>query len=798
MREGTFAARKATPSNSAHPSLVSPNSPTLANPVRGFGLPTNNVIQTATDVSTELQEIQSNDEQSSEQQAFKEKPISHDISRIPVRHPQAKLTVGEVGDKYEQEADMMAHQVMSMSAPTVQQQMSPVEVPTTSLLAQREAILEEEEEIQAKPLNTSIHREILQRASNSNLEVGDSIESQLNSSKGGGSPLSSEVQSFMEPRFGFDFSQVRVHTNREAVQMNRDLNAQAFTHGSDVYFGEGKAPGNNDLTAHELTHVVQQTGNNQIQRRCGFDESCPEETMDTHVTEHPVTEGDLNTAPTGIEGSSVEPIFQDFINAVRSDVNDWRSYRNTFEAPIPGANAYEAVVTLEQRLQNYNFRSQQEWLEGMGDYIPFDRYDDRVHGYLSRELGSEELFLLREMLSFGLTPTGSPAIGSVAVAEFFNLQTIPLNHRYTCEVTYSTGVKGGAFLMGGVTYREIIIHYQNDLGMRYSKHLDLTSGLFGGGAGYGINRQGGRNERGVSDGSPALGISGNASGPADPQPVVFWQPEDFEGGFSAAQAGGGVRGSVGPLGLPGGECKLFEALTFYEMDRGIDITFRMSDLGSCGMSGAEVSPSGQGVGGSMGGSIDVETGNAEGGTLEVTAPDIPPPERRESGEWRVLFETQIFFDTGDDALGSEANDTIHHLLERVDGFQQLYPDYGLRFEITGHASPRWRSARGEIPYDLNVALSERRANQVLEQLRNGVRVSGDADCDFTVESCGGQQQTLDDPTEEAITTPLGSLEALSELRDPDDNWWYDRRVDVVVYRNEFGFATDEAPGIPHP
>ena len=49
--------------------------------------------------------------------------------------------------------------------------------------------------------------------------------------------------------------------------MNKDLSAQAFTHGSDVYFGAGKSPGQNDLTAHELTHVVQQTGAKQVQSK---------------------------------------------------------------------------------------------------------------------------------------------------------------------------------------------------------------------------------------------------------------------------------------------------------------------------------------------------------------------------------------------------------------------------------------------------------------------------------------------------------------------------------------------------
>jgi hypothetical protein len=86
------------------------------------------------------------------------------------------------------------------------------------------------------------------------------LEAQLSSSKMSGSPLSDDIRSFMEPRFGADFSQVRVHTDGDAVQMNQNLNAQAFTHGQDIYFGSGKAPSNDALTAHELTHVLQQNG----------------------------------------------------------------------------------------------------------------------------------------------------------------------------------------------------------------------------------------------------------------------------------------------------------------------------------------------------------------------------------------------------------------------------------------------------------------------------------------------------------------------------------------------------------
>ena len=129
---------------------------------------------------------------------------------------------------------------------------------------------EEEEEIQTKALGDSIQREAMpeeeeeeiqtKRSPDAGFQAGSNLESRLSSSQGEGSPLSDEVRSFMEPRFGADFSQVKVHTGSESVQMNQDLNAQAFTHKQDVYFGAGKFPGKDALTAHELTHVVQQTG----------------------------------------------------------------------------------------------------------------------------------------------------------------------------------------------------------------------------------------------------------------------------------------------------------------------------------------------------------------------------------------------------------------------------------------------------------------------------------------------------------------------------------------------------------
>lgn len=217
---------------------------------------------------------------------------------------QPKLTIGQPNDPYEQEADQVADQVMKMAAPpdnpniqrqtdeswmqpmritplvqrqvdSEELQMQPIWLATPLLQRQTE---EEPDTLQLKPLMGSVQRQVedeigtesplLQRfAAQSTSQQPDStntLESRLSRSQGGGSPLSDDVRTFMEPRFGYDFSHVRVHTDGEAVQMNRDLSAQAFTHGSNIYFGSGKFNANSDegktLLAHELTHVVQQTG----------------------------------------------------------------------------------------------------------------------------------------------------------------------------------------------------------------------------------------------------------------------------------------------------------------------------------------------------------------------------------------------------------------------------------------------------------------------------------------------------------------------------------------------------------
>lgn len=281
------------------------------------------------------------------------KASSHDISSISLR-PQARLTVSQPGDFYEQEADRVAQQVMTMGNQAnnnaIQRDVSPQEEEenlqlkykgnTITPLVQREEIPEEEEEeeelIQAKSS--------LQRFDDNGLAVSSDISSKLHSRKKQGNPLADDVRNFMEPRFGVDFSNVKVHTDGEAVQMSRELGAQAFTYGSDVYFGAGKAPGNNELTAHELTHVVQQVGETQVQQsiKAKLTTSSPKDAVEQEAdaVAHRVMSGE----DVAVEQTTSANIHGDWVSDAWNAVGDAFDMRDN-EAALDEWEDYQASRT---------------------------------------------------------------------------------------------------------------------------------------------------------------------------------------------------------------------------------------------------------------------------------------------------------------------------------------------------------------------------------------------------------------------------------------------------------------------
>jgi Domain of unknown function (DUF4157) len=167
--------------------------------------------------------------------AFIEPRFGRDFSRIPTRSPavgaiQTKLAINKPGDEYEQEADRIADQVLAAPAHTG---------------------------ISGAP--PRIQRFAGQASAQDAAPA--SVDRVLASS---GRPLDPALQQDMGQRFGYDFSRVRVHSGAVAEQSAREVNAHAYTMGHNIVFGAGQfVPGTHEgrrLIAHELTHVVQQSG----------------------------------------------------------------------------------------------------------------------------------------------------------------------------------------------------------------------------------------------------------------------------------------------------------------------------------------------------------------------------------------------------------------------------------------------------------------------------------------------------------------------------------------------------------
>jgi len=186
---------------------------------------------------------------------------------------QAKLNIGEPNDKYEREADHTAVQVVQQINSSSQNQQS----------VQRDESMEneekEEEELQMKPDISQIQRHesmeeesedlqmksLVQRKDNvGGGEASSDLESSIEGARGSGQSLDASLQEKMGVAMGADFSGVKVHTDSQSDQLNKSIQAKAFTTGQDVFFRQGayepSSRGGQELIAHELTHVVQQNG----------------------------------------------------------------------------------------------------------------------------------------------------------------------------------------------------------------------------------------------------------------------------------------------------------------------------------------------------------------------------------------------------------------------------------------------------------------------------------------------------------------------------------------------------------
>jgi hypothetical protein len=149
---------------------------------------------------------------------------------------QRSLRVGAVNDPLEAEADRAADHVMRMTNSTA-----------SGVIQRKCAACEEEDKVHTKN-NGQTQAE------------GTAPPIVIQALSSPGQPLDAATRAFFEPRFGMNFSGVRVHSDRVAQQSAASVNALAYATGSDIVLGKGGSPGVNRLIAHELAHVAQQGG----------------------------------------------------------------------------------------------------------------------------------------------------------------------------------------------------------------------------------------------------------------------------------------------------------------------------------------------------------------------------------------------------------------------------------------------------------------------------------------------------------------------------------------------------------
>ncbi len=174
-------------------------------------------------------------------------------SKLPI---QTKLSVSHPGDVYEQEADRVADQIMRTPAPALQRKCASC---TAGGRTCPKCAAEEKNLVQRKAPPPAAN------------ESGVSVSENFLGDLGPGEPLDAAARNFFEPRFGQDFSRVRVHTDARAAESAAAVNASAYTIGKEIAFGRNQYAPSSDagqrLLAHELAHTIQQRGSQSVRRQ---------------------------------------------------------------------------------------------------------------------------------------------------------------------------------------------------------------------------------------------------------------------------------------------------------------------------------------------------------------------------------------------------------------------------------------------------------------------------------------------------------------------------------------------------
>lgn len=255
-----------------------------------------------------------------------QKPISETITSVQSKDMKEEEPVQKKSEKKEEEKQVQKKSEKKEEEPIqkkeeekepIQKKEKEEEKPIQKKEEKEEAIQAKchdcEKEVQKKDKKEE-EKPVQKKEQTSESETQDNeLEGKLNNSKGSGKGLDKKAKKEMESGFGSDFSNVKIHTDANAIQMSQELGAQAFTNGNDVYFNEGKYnPNSKDgkhLLAHELTHTIQQTG--AVQKSVDPNASASEDLESARFKGDYKLEqahDDLGYLTTGSKGESVKKV----------------------------------------------------------------------------------------------------------------------------------------------------------------------------------------------------------------------------------------------------------------------------------------------------------------------------------------------------------------------------------------------------------------------------------------------------------------------------------------------------------
>lgn len=302
---------------------------------------------------------------------------------------QPKLTLGPVGDQYEQEADQVAAQVVRrvfaqrgegqeavMAKPVqgVRRVVGKALMAKSAIPRQRQSNGPDEEVVQAQTHDTT---------------GGDLLSTQLeraiDSARNGGQPLTDDLRQPMESAFDADFGAVKLHTDAQSDTLNKSIQARAFTTGRDIFFRQGEYnPGSNDgqeLLAHELTHVVQQT-NPPVSQRV------------QRVGDPPTAQERKYALTTMFRLNTVREVHQ-------TPEGRAQALSNFFFADARPKDSVESLEMVAGLLSG----------PSISEFFPTDRLTQEIENLFGQEADSPRAYYLISMLSAGnQTPVGEPSL----------------------------------------------------------------------------------------------------------------------------------------------------------------------------------------------------------------------------------------------------------------------------------------------------------------------------------------------------------------------------------------------------